>query len=275
MPILEESSFQNWIPPLFFTLYLMIIYSRDLPSGGKLGGSSSYEIKPVTFIELFHQKTSPELSNMRAYVRDLKLLIKCDENIKSAPICDADYLIYLMKMLTINESMKFRSKLRCPHCGEEIIVNYDSRDVKPTTIDEIVTEVELGGMMRKVHLPNIEEFLLFIDRLPPYSDDWGLDLIKLYSLFYDYVIQPPVGMVTQLVDNAVWTEITHLMAIESMMLESFDNIEKKCSKCQGGLSIGALASVENMFRLTLQSNPVNSDKIRTKQVRETGESRNV
>jgi hypothetical protein len=247
----------------------MIIKSTDLPSGGLLGGLSSYEIKPLTFIELVHQKTSPEVTDIRSYVRDLKLLKKVDENIGSAPLIDADYLIFLMKMVTINESLKFKHRIKCPHCGNEIRIDIESSDVKVKPLEKVVTEIELGGIMRPVKMPTINEFLIFFDRLPPYSDDWGLDMVKLYSLFYNYQIQPPVGLVKEMVDQATHEQITHLMVTEDYMLQAFQNCKKECPDCKGGLSIDPVSSVADIFRLTLRSNQFNPNKIRIKQIRQT------
>jgi len=245
----------------------MIIKSTELPSGGLCGGLSSYEIKPLTFIELFHQKTNPEVSDIRAYVRDLRILIKGDDNIKSAPLVDADYLIFLMKMVTINEAMRFKHRMTCPHCHEEIRLNIDSVDVKPVQLTKVVTEIELGGMMKPVKMPTIEEFLMFFEKLPPYSDDWGLDLVKIYSLFYNYQVLPPVGLVKNMVDEAIHEEITHLMITENYMLNSFESVTKECPNCKGGITIDPIASVANLFRLVLRSNELNPNKIRIKQIR--------
>lgn len=250
----------------------MILYSRDLPSGGLLGGSNSYEIRPLTFIELIHRKSSPEITDLRTYIKNLKSLIEMDKRLEDAPLVDADYLIYLMSMITINEKMTFNSNIKCPHCGKTIRVTYSSTDITPKKITAIADAITIRGQQYKVTMPNIKQFLEFVDQLPPFSDDWELDRIKLYSLLYDYVNKPIVGIAIHLVDSAIYDEITSLHLVEKTMLVALDDIEISCEHCKGGIAIEPLSSVVDLFHLVLQSNPADPNKVHFRQILETTES---
>lgn len=250
----------------------MILYSRDLPSGGLLGGSNSYEIRPLTFLELIRRKSSPEITPLRTYVKNLLTLIEMDKRIEDAPIVDSKYLIYLMSMLTINEKMTFNNNLRCPHCGKVIRITYSTTDVTPRKITTIAESITLKGQQYKITMPSIKQFLEFVDQLPPFSDDWDLDRIELYSLLHDHKNKPIVGIAIHLVDSAVYDEITSLSLVEKSMLSALDDIELVCEHCKGGIAIEPLSSVADMFRLVIQSNPVDPNKVHFRQICETSES---
>lgn len=240
----------------------MIVYSRDLASGGNLGGSSNYDLRPLTFKELLNRMNAPEVTDFRNYIKDLKSLIEMSPAAAQAPIIDADQLIFLMKMVTINQEMKFSTSLDCPNCGKSVRKNYSSKDISAKDFTEIVDAVELNGRKYNIIIPTIEQFLVFVDHLPPYGNmEWSIPDVKLYSLFYDYKTCPPVGLTLSIVDDATYGDISLLFAIKDYMTEGISNIEFECPHCQRGIVIEALSSVADLFRLVLQCNPVDPDKI--------------
>lgn len=249
----------------------MFIYSRDLPSGGHLGGSDSYELKPLSFIKLMELKSAPEITSFRNYIKMLNLLIEIDHKIKEAPLIDADYLIFLESMITINEKLSFTNSITCPHCGNSTKVTYTTKSITPNMIDTVVDDIMINGQVKPVTIPTIEQFLTFVDMLPPYSDEWGMDRIKLYSLLYRHGSGEPVGMTIKFVDDAIYDEITSLYYIEKTMLNGLSEVECSCSHCQGGISIDPLGSVGNLFRFVLQHNKLDPNKIHFRKIREIPE----
>lgn len=247
----------------------MIVYSRDLPSKGVGTSIDQYELHPLNFKELMDYVGNDEFTKLRYYIKDLRILLKQQDKIGSASIIDADYLIYLMKVLTISDEVKFTYSYKCKCCGQRVSGSISSTNLVFREIDPryfTLYKINIGGVDLYWHQVTIEEFIDYTAKLPRNMEFPDLKLIKLASMFTSD--QTPIQKVLEIFHNATGDDIKTLLFVKAAYFDVVKPVTLKCEK--GGETVVGLNDLTtDMFHLLLQNRRLDPSKIHFKQIPST------
>lgn len=253
----------------------MIIYSRDLPTRGLLGGRSSANIYPMKFDELLEFIGDQQLTSFREYISKLSVLVNKDPNIGEFSLLDADNILFLFDAITINKQLTFPITVKCPYCGKNHTVQVKSNEVEfrdlPDKAISILT-VKLNDKLYPIKYITINEFINKIAKLPRYLENKSINTIKLISM-----IDTPLTVSTNLVLSATQEDIATLVLLEKLWFNLINPIKVECDipdsetnekrYFTAAISLSAVDTFQKIF----ESNPVTEDKI---QFSETRKSKN-
>lgn len=244
----------------------MQITSQYLPTMGRDKGDQTFTLRPLTYKEIYDYINNEELSPIRYFIKDLKLLESIDPNLANASILDATYLIYLEKALTISEELSFNYSYKCPHCGKIHKGSINSQSIVFRDIDQRYLELNsivLQDTELPFKIPTISEFISFASRIPRKLENIDINIIKLASLF-SWMYDKNVGYLIDKFLNATRDEIKLITLLKSVYFELIEPIKVKCEK--GGETVVALGDVTtDMFHLLLSNTTIDRSKIQFKQ----------
>lgn len=245
----------------------MLIYSKDLPSKGVLLTPESYELTPLNFKELMDYVGNPELTKLRNFIKDLRLLMKMDPKIGEASIIDAEYLIFMMKMLTISNEVFFNYSYKCSCCNKMVTGKISSTEIVFREIDPryfSLYSIKVGDHNLYWHPVSIAEFIE-ITKMLPKGEDIDLKLLKVASMFT--APETPISKVLGIFNGAVGDDIKTVLYIKSAYFDVVKPVRLKCEK--GGETVVGLNDLTtNMFQLLLQNRRLDTSKISFKQISE-------
>lgn len=246
----------------------MIVYTRDFPSEGYGCTITDLTLTPLTYKQLIDYVNNDELTKLRDHIKDVDLLLTMDPKASDALIIDLDYILYLMKVLTISEEMIFNYTYSCDTCKELHSGKISSRSLIFREIDQQYLDllsIELGGRTLYFKLTTVSDFKVFVGKLPRNYEDNDIKLIKLASMFWDGVMPP--RMLMDLFLNAVGDEIKLVAYLKAAFMDTIKPLTLKCEK--GGTTVVTLNDVTtDIFRLLLQNTRLDRSKIHFKQVDE-------
>lgn len=242
----------------------MIVYSRDLPTRGFLSSVDQVTITPMNFGQILKYIGDEELTKLRDYVKGLTYLIEHDPRIAKVNILDAEYLLFLFKLVTINKELKFRVNVPCPECKQLHPITVSSADLSfkdiPNEYMSIQT-VELGGEEILFKYPTIQDFIDFVSELPRYVDELRIDLIKLACML-DLHPQVAISMILE----ASGEDITLINVLDNMLFDSVQPIKTICPETKRGITASVPLSAVDIFRSIVESNPITAAKIQFRQI---------
>lgn len=248
----------------------MIVHPNDLPSQGLDNNSEILRIEPLNFKEMI--KYSRELARakteLQKYLIDLDLIKSRIHNWRSINLMDLDYIIFLMKKVSVSSDSEFTVSMTCTDCGTENTLYLDlGRVSKPTQLlFDLSGKVELNGEVLEYRCPSLEEFDKILTKMTKFRKTDEIRLIKLVSMFPKFNELP--SKIESSVLEAVGEDIVVLSTLESMYLDSKVDIDYKCSQCKGGdWSMGVNSLIDNVFLSLVLSTESTESKIHAKQIR--------
>lgn len=249
----------------------MIVYSRDLPTRGYLSKIDQFKLNPMNFGEILKYLGDMELTKLRDYIKDLQYLIERDPKIADVNLLDAEYILFLFKLITINKELKFKINVPCKECDKEYhSISVSSADLSfkdiPNEYMSIQT-VELGGETILFKYPTIAEFIEFVAELPRYIEDIRIDVIKLASMLD---IHPQIAL--KKIMEAEGEDITMINVLDNMLFDSVQPIQTICPVTKRGITAPVPLSAVDIFRSILESNPIATTKIQFRQISKDRES---
>lgn len=216
----------------------MIVYSRDLPTKGLVARAKVCELTPMNFGELLKFLGDEQLTSLREYVRNLECMIKHDPRVGDFSLLDADNLLFMFQVVTINKSLSIPITIRCPHCGKFHTKSINSNEIEFTDLSEDALEifkVKLDGKYHSIKYVTISEFIEKVSKLPRYIESEKLNLVKLITM-----LDVPVSMAANLVLNAVQEDISTLNYLDNLWFDLISPIEIKCEIIQRGVLLRQL-----------------------------------
>lgn len=248
----------------------MIVHPNDLPSQGLDNNSEILRIEPLNFKEMI--KYSRELARakteLQKYLIDFDLIKSRIPNWRSINLMDLDYVIFLMKKVSVSSDSEFTVSMICPDCGAENTLYLDlGRVSKPTQLlFDLSGKVELNGELLEYRCPSLEEFDKILTKMTKFRKTDEIRLIKLVSMFPKFNELP--SKIESSVLEAVGDDIVVLSTLESMYLDSKVDIDHKCNQCKGGdWSMGVNSLIDNVFLSLVLSTESTESKIHAKQIR--------
>jgi hypothetical protein len=247
----------------------MILYTRDFPSKGYGCNVESIEIRPLTYKELVDYTNNDELTKLRKFKKDLDYLVLMSPQAEDLYLIDLEYVLFMMKMVTISKEHTFRFRYTCDCCHKSKTATIGSQSIVFRDIDErylTLDHIELGGKNLPFRLTTLAEFKAFIAKLPRQIETTPLDTIKLASMLWDRTAMSPAEVIG-LINNAVGDEIKLVSYLKSALLQPIKPITLRCEK--GGETVVALSDVTtDLFPLTLLNRRLDITKIHFKQIRQ-------
>lgn len=245
----------------------MIVYSKDLPSKGLGSDQLTYSIRPLVYKELYDYRNNEEVTDLRKFTRDLKLLVSIDPNIERASVLDADFLIYLLKALTISEELTYDFSYKC-HCehhkGQVLTARISSKDLIFNQIQDEYLDlksIELTSKVYEWHNTTIGDFLDYTGSISPEHEKMDIDLIKLASLFKSD--NDSLSKVVGEFMSSTQDDIKMITLLKAVYFNLTQPIIVTCEK--GGKTEVTLNNItSDLFRLVLQNGRFNPFKIHFK-----------
>jgi hypothetical protein len=241
----------------------MILHSGDVPSKGRWSGKHTCALRPLTFMEIINYNSLTTGSKLKDLIRDIEVLEEMDESILKFSLYDLEYLIFMMKVITITDDIDFRTTKVCKHCGTESLIQFSLADFKFIDVKKLkeIKAIRLRDGEFNIKMPTIGEFKFVLDKYKMYSELDSLDAIKIISLFKDFKEQSPE--IEHAVLNATREDITALSLVEQTYLNNVEVLDRKCEHCDktGGMVMRIDDSITSMFRGILQNNPPTEDQI--------------
>ena len=231
----------------------MYISNQELPSKGLFSreGGTNIEIKPLTFKQLLDYIENVEINPIAKLRKDLNLLASTGVDLYKVSLLDMDYLIFMLKSITISDDIKFNSSTKCYSCDQITQFSFNLSQIHfkdfDTEENRIPSKINIGGEMRKIRVPSIGEFLSVLDTIYKFNPEVKLAQIKLYSLFDEWFANP-TG-VQNMVDNANRESAANLIYLDDKCFGRIEPVECKCVNCgQVQLTnIDVLTITENFF----------------------------
>lgn len=253
--------------PLFIKfIKLMIVLESDCPTMGRFSlKKNEFSLRPLVYSEILDYVNNKELTDYRSFLKDLKILLKMDQRIAEASILDADYLIYLMKALTISDELKLTLSYHCQACNEVHVFQTDSRNIIFNDLDEQYYRldfIKIDGTEYRFTPPTIGEFLDKAGDLDRKSESLGLDFIRFASLFPENPLKTTVRLFSEVTGSDA--KLIHLLT--HIFFNLVEPIKHVCKKKGGETTVGIRLSSVDIFQVLFQSNRVNSNQISFKQV---------
>jgi hypothetical protein len=257
----------------------MLLTAKHLPSQGKfIFNQPGLNVLPLTFKQIVNYMSNPEANDVLAYRKDLKLLEENGINLEFVSLLDADYLIYFMKSLTISDSLKYVTTVKCPHCGNSIQTEIDTANFNFLDYEDtkVPSRIVLGEKEYEIEIPTVAEFIKCLDNYVQNTVSVDIDHIKLLSVFKDYNKAPRV--IENEVLNCRGESAGALLWLEGMLFDRVTPIKVSCPNCQEGSGGGEQVSInvnidhinKTFFRDFMWNNPITEDKIHFKQIRQDG-----
>lgn len=250
----------------------MILYSRDFPTKGFASMVESIELRPLCYKELVEYMNNDELTSLRKYKKDIDLLLKMAPNADKIYLIDLDYVIYMMKMITISKELTLNYRYTCQCCGKKKVGSISTQSLIFREIDDRylnLDHIELGGCELPFKLININDFNHFLSMLPRQLEaKTDLSTIKLASMFWDGTM--PVAKVIDLIEKAYGDEIKLISFLKAAYLQPIKPITLRCEK--GGETVVTINDVTtDLFQQTIFNRRLDTTKIHFKQVLQTDE----
>lgn len=246
----------------------MIVYTRDFPSQGYGCEITDLTLSPLNYKQLMDYVNNDELTPVRNYMKDVDLLLSMDAKAEDALVIDLDYILYLLKALTISEEMYFDYSYRCECCKKRHTGKIGSQSLVFREIDKNyldLVSIELNGTLLPFKLATVGDFKKFIGKLPRNMESIDIKILKLASMFWDGIT--PTGKVVDLFLKAQGNEIKMVAYLKAAYLDTIKPLTLKCEK--GGETVVTLNEVTaDLFRLVLQNGRLDPTKIHFKQTNE-------
>lgn len=254
----------------------MLLTAKHLPSQGKfILNQPGIQILPLTFKQIVKYMSHPESNDVLRYRRDLLLLEENGVNLEDVSLLDADYLIHFQKSITISDSLRYISTIKCPHCGNDIQKEVDSADFQFLDYEDnkVPSKVKLNGKEFDVWIPTVAEFLRVLDNYVQTHAEVDLDQLKLLSIFKDYNKSPRV--IENEVLNCRGNGAAVLLWLDGLLFDRVKPIEVQCPNCSGGgehvsININIDHINRTFFRDFLWNNPITENEVHLEQVRQDG-----
>lgn len=255
----------------------MIFYSRDFPSQGRASEVDHVNLMPLNYGQLIEYINNDELTKLRSYMRDVNLLLKMDPGASKVSVIDLDYVIYMMKVLTISDELKYKYSYTCECCHKKVSGTISSknlifRDIDPRYFE--LLDITLGGIKLTYTGATVEKFQKFCAKLPRLMEDFDVKILKLASMFWDEESMMHPGKVVDLFLKATHDEVKLVAYLKSAYFDTIKPFTMTCEK--GGKTVVALNdATTGLFRRVLQNGELKTDKIHFREVDEDKEHRDV
>ena len=254
----------------------MILYSRDFPTKGYASMIESLELRPLCYEELVNYMNNDELTDLRKYKKDIELLLKMVPDAAKTYLIDTDYILYMMKMVTISKELTLNYRYTCQCCGKKKVGSISTQSIVFRDIDErylTMEYIELGGEKLPFKLATINDFNHFLSMLPRQLEaTTDLSTIKLASMFWDGTM--PTAKVIDLIKKSTGDEIKLITFLKAAYLQPIKPITLRCEK--GGETVVTINDVTtDLFQQTIFNRRLDTTKIHFKQVLQDDEHREV
>jgi hypothetical protein len=194
-----------------------------------------------------------------------------DSNVGSLLIIDVDFVIVLMKSITISKDVEFSISFECPGCSKNKSIRLSLNSLDYKYLDaELLNDIEivLNNVKVNLRLRTVDEFLTIAANYLRSKTITDVNLIKLISLIKEYDLRP--NDAEALITNASHEDISTLVVLKDLYFQKLTPIRFECSSCSSDNS-KHLISLENLkidpFRSIIENNPLATNKKLLEQIR--------
>lgn len=247
----------------------MEILTTQLPSGGYKYPFTSISVSPMTFLEINKYSENCPKNPLEKYLYDIKFLAQEDPKIYDCYVMDIDFLIFLKKLITVNEDQTtYTLTVKCPECGKEIKKKINlEKDIHFKQIDSKIMEgaqIRLGERAYETIIPTVREFLDVFNTYLRYRTVDDLKMIKIISLIKNFKVAG--NQIEKDILGATHSDITLLMALYELYFDRLEGIEVTCPNCvkegrRGVVTMSVDSLVVDFFRDLYNNCPIDQSKI--------------
>lgn len=209
----------------------MKLLTQSLPSGYEYP-FEAIDVKPMTFAKILEYIENVPKDPVEKYYFDSCLLKDTDPNVGSLLLIDYEYVLYMLKAITVSDNLVFNSSVKCPRCGATLRYRVTLAEIKFEKMDPDALkgfQVQFGGEYLAVRMPTITEFMEIFKKYRLYRKVTDMRIIRLISLFE--MAQMYHQRVENMVVNATYGDIGVLMLLDNIFFDFIKPFKVICNDC--------------------------------------------